>query len=92
MAALHKSDCQSGDWQNAEENTSTVIVPSAEKLGNTKRLATLRARAALAGVTLHAIESDYGKTVYIVSRWAMTRELADLDLLESWLQRVGGAA
>ena len=92
MAALHKSDCQSGDWQNAEENTSAAIVPSAEKLGNTKRLATLRARAALAGVTLHAIENDHGNTVYIVSRWAMTRELADLDLLESWLQRVGGAA
>ena len=57
-----------------------------------KRLATLRARAALAGVTLHAIDNDYGKIIYIVSKWAMTRELPDLDSLESWLRRVGGAA
>ncbi len=57
---------------------------------HTKRLATFRARAALAGVTLHALDNDYGKTVYIVSRWAMTRELADLDAVENWLDRVTG--
>ncbi len=57
---------------------------------HTKRLATLRARAALAGVTLHVIENDHGKTVYIVSRWAMTRELADLDAVEGWLASVTG--
>jgi hypothetical protein len=55
-----------------------------------KRLATLTARCALAGVTLHAIEDDHGKTVYIVSRWALTRELPDLNAVESWVNQLTG--
>ena len=55
-----------------------------------KRLATLQARAALAGVVVNAMENDHGSKVFIVSKWAMTRELPDIDSLESWLQRVGG--
>lgn len=93
MSAPHKSECQSGDWQDADKRINTTIVAPAEFLSNpTKRLATLRALAALAGVTLHALDNDYGKTVYIISRWAMTRELADLDAVENWLDRVTGGA
>lgn len=57
-----------------------------------KREATARARAALAGVTMARIENDAGRMVYIVSRWAMTRELEDLDAVEAWLDRVAGSA
>jgi len=56
-----------------------------------KQFSTQRARAALAGVTLHELDNDHGETVYIVSRWAMTRELADLGAVEAWLDRVTGA-
>jgi hypothetical protein len=53
-----------------------------------KLLATLRARAALAGVTLYAIDDDRGKPVFIVSRWELTRQLDSLDAVEAWLNLV----
>ncbi|MDZ4145691.1 MAG: hypothetical protein U1D29_14345 [Burkholderiales bacterium] len=56
-----------------------------------KRLATLRARAAMAGVQLHVYDDeDTGQTVYLVSRWALTRDLASLDAVETWLTQVTG--
>ena len=55
-----------------------------------KRLATLCARAALAGVTLHHIEGDFVPSVFVVSRWALTREFTDLDAVERWLDLVTG--
>lgn len=81
-----KSECQLAGWQNANLKTHTEFTPIQ------KKLATLRARAALAGVSLHTIENDHGETVYIVSKWNLTRELADLDALETWLNRVTGGA
>ena len=55
-----------------------------------KQFATLQARCALAEVTLQQLENDHGNTVFIVSRWALTRELQDLDAVASWLDRVTG--
>lgn len=55
-----------------------------------KLFATLQARCALAEVTLHQLENDHGDVVYIVSRWALTRELTGLDAVASWLDRVVG--
>lgn len=57
---------------------------------DSKRLATLTARAALAGVVVHAIESDFGGAEFIVSKWALTKSLCSLDALEVWLDRVAG--
>ena len=54
-----------------------------------KRLATLRARCALAGVTLHAFEGDFGPA-YVVTRWHLTRELSNLDDVEKWVDLVTG--
>jgi hypothetical protein len=60
--------------------TPTVTAHLAtESIARAKRLSTITARCALVGITLSPIEDDHGKTVYIVSRWALTRELADLD-------------
>ena len=44
----------------------------------------------MAGVTLNAIDDDHEETVYIISRWAMTRELYDLDAVAAYLDRVTG--
>lgn len=55
-----------------------------------KRFATARARAALIGAVLHCIEDDHGQDVYIVTKWALTRELRDLDSVEAWLDRIEG--
>ena len=55
-----------------------------------KLFATVQARCALAEVTLHQLENDHGRMVFIVSRWALTRELANLDAVASWLDRVTG--
>jgi hypothetical protein len=59
-------------------------------LDTSKRLAILRARAALAGVTLYATTDDHGQPCYIVSRWNLTRQLDDLDAAEQWLEKVSG--
>lgn len=84
----YKSECPGGTGQNAEQNTNAVIVAPAEILS--KQYETLRARCALAGITLHQIETDYGKRAFIVSRWALTRELADLEAVGAWLEKVSG--
>ena len=55
-----------------------------------KQLATLRARAALAGIAMNAIEDDYGSIVFIVSRWAMTRRFETIKDVDDWLDSVTG--
>ena len=55
-----------------------------------KQLATLRARAALAGIAMNAIEDDSGSIVYIVSRWEMTRQIDNLEAVADWLDSVTG--
>lgn len=55
-----------------------------------KLFATLQARCALAEISLHKLENDHGQVVYIVSRWALTLELADLAAVVCWLDRVTG--
>lgn len=57
-----------------------------------KRLCTLNAQAALAGVTLHKLDGDFGVPIYVASRWAMTKQLESLDEVEAWLARVTGKA
>jgi hypothetical protein len=55
-----------------------------------KRLSTLIARAALVGVIVHRIESDFGGEEFIASRWALCKSFSSLDALEAWLNRVTG--
>ena len=87
-SAPKKSESQSPDWQSANLKTDTASLTTAENLG--KQYATLQARCALAGVTLYSLENDHGNTVYIVSRWALTRELTDLNAVSAWLDKVTG--
>lgn len=55
-----------------------------------KRFSTLQARAALGGVTLFAIDGDHGQSIFIASRWALTRPFDSLDDVAIWLDRVIG--
>lgn len=74
--------------QPRQDHTKTEALIVAPRCDTGKQYATLRARCALAGVVLHQIENDFGKTVYIVSRWALTRELSDLESVAAWLDCV----
>lgn len=89
MTAPHKSECPVAAGQNAGGSTENVVIvaPAAD---SGKRLATLRARAALAGVVLHAIVGDDGRPLYVLTRWHLTRELRTLDEVEAWLAQVTG--
>lgn len=55
-----------------------------------KKVATLKARCALAGVVLIESTDDRDRPVYIVSRWAMCKQLDSLGAVEQWLERVTG--
>lgn len=87
MTAAHKSECPAATGQNAEKSTNTR-----EFTPDQKRIASLRARAALAGVVMHGIEGDFGDIIFIFSRWAMTRQLDSIEAAERWLDGVTGAA
>lgn len=55
-----------------------------------KRLATAKARAAMAGVELHAIEDDGGRPLFVCIKWALTASFNDLAEVERWLDRIEG--
>ena len=50
------------------------------------------AQAALEGITLHRIDGDFGRPVYIATRWAMTKQFDGLGEVEIWLDEVVGGA
>lgn len=54
-----------------------------------KEESTLIALAALAGFAVVQSEDDHGQRVYIVSRWAMARQLDSLAHLRAFLAQVG---
>ena len=54
-----------------------------------KRFNTLRARLALAGWVLNSIAVEDGPVTYLASRWGMTRDLASLDAVAMFADRVG---
>ncbi|MDR7331993.1 hypothetical protein [Roseateles asaccharophilus] len=57
---------------------------------DSKMLATLTARCALLGATLHALPDDGGRAEFIVSRWALTKGFSTLAEVEAWLARFEG--
>ena len=85
-AATHKSESPGATGPNATKQNSP-----ADFTADQKRLATLRAKAALSGHILHAIEGDNGRTLYIFSKWAQVRQLESIERAEMWLSHVTGA-
>ena len=54
-----------------------------------KAIATLRARASLAGFTLCMMTETDGQCFYMLSRWGMSCSLADLGAVAVFLRQVG---
>jgi hypothetical protein len=54
-------------------------------ISDPKAFSTLQARAALAGITLSVVPNDGGRIVFIVTRWALTREFSHLRDVIAWL-------
>jgi hypothetical protein len=59
-------------------------------MSTAKQFETLRAEAALAGVTLVASTDDRDLPIYIASRWALTRTFLTLAEVAHWLAMVTG--
>jgi hypothetical protein len=55
-----------------------------------KLYATLQAKAALLGVSLIRSEDERGHEVFIVSKWAMCRQLSNSDEVALLLNRMAG--
>ena len=67
--------------------TAAAAAPAISPDG--KALATLRARAALAGFTLGTMTETDGHSFYMLSRWGMSRTLPDLAAVAVFLRQVG---
>lgn len=67
----------------ATSEVDTVIVAPTTPDG--KRLATLRAKAALHGIVIHQL-ADGG---FLVCRWGMAKDVPDLDALSRFLHTMG---
>jgi hypothetical protein len=67
-------------------------VAEATQAESDKAFATLRARLALAGWSLLRTSSEDGPAVFFACRWNMPRELASLEAVAEFADRVGAPA
>ena len=69
--------------------TTTMVAPTCTALESEKRLATLRAQAALAGAELVAIEGDDGGMEILLTHGAATLRFHDLQAARArvWLAK-----
>lgn len=82
----HKSEWPAGTGQSAKQTTQ-----HRDSRPDQQRIANIRARAGMANVQFHVFDDECtGQTVFMVSRWAMTRQLESLDAAEKWLNLVCG--
>jgi hypothetical protein len=51
-----------------------------------QRIAAARARVERLGGALHVVSGD--RPAFLVSRWCLTKKLADVDAVERWLAQV----
>lgn len=54
-----------------------------------KRIATLRARCAIAGYELMTVNTGSGTSTFAVIRWGRSLDLLDANAVERWLDRIG---
>jgi hypothetical protein len=57
---------------------------------SSKQFETLRARAALAGISLIESRDERGAPEYVASRWALTKAFASLAGVAAWLDLAAG--
>lgn len=72
------------------EDGSYGVEPHRDFPADAKRLANLRARAALQGVELHVTTDDRGMPLYCGVKWAMCKHMHSLDDVAEWVQRIDG--
>lgn len=56
------------------------------------RLATLKARAARASITVHEFRDAQGRVEFVATRWAYSLGFQTLDQLQAWLDQIGAPA
>lgn len=75
--------------QYIEDATAVgASVPAADTLPDAKAVATLQARAALAGFELVQLADS----TFLVSRWGMAKHLPDGSAVQAFLRQVGAPA
>ena len=91
-AAARKSDearTTVAQWPGQMEQESGHLdsAARAERDQRDKAIATARARAALAGFTMHLLPADGGGVVFLLTKWHLTRELPDLAAVSAFLDQ-----
>lgn len=71
-------------------SAAPIADPSADT--DDKTFATLRARLAMRGWSLSRTSAADGPVVYFAARWNMPRELASLEAVAEFADRVGAPA
>ena len=54
-----------------------------------KLIATVKARAALAGFELHVVAGPAGRAAFVLARWGWSATLPDVSTVEAVLDRAG---
>jgi len=91
----HQRVKQSFPWMPAQSAESSIsvkpgkrhIAPTSNGLNLGKRIATMQARCALAGVTLEVSADDLDRRNFVVSVGALTRMFASLNTVGVWLDQ-----
>ncbi len=73
---------------NRPDSPPTLAIDQAGAT-DTKRFATLRARLALKGWALSRTDAGDGPVTFYATRWNMARDLASLDAVAEFADRVG---
>lgn len=76
--------------ENAAEKAADNAIDQAKGTTTEKVFATLRARAAMAGVELYAAQDTDGTPVYVGTKWAESTSFANLAEVVAWLDRIDG--
>lgn len=73
--------------------TAEILRQGATRMGALtevgQHLTALQAHCAVDGIELHAIKDGCGRTIHIVTKGSMTRELCGLEAVAQWLGRQG---
>ena len=85
-------EAQAGDTAQGFEDQDDEQGDSAARTNRDQRdkaIATARARAALSGFTMHVVANDFGRAVFVLTKWNLTRELPDLGAVAAFLDQAG---
>lgn len=84
MAAPESDNARGQAGVIEAQETADAAMVRAQVDAVDKRVATLKARAALAGYQLHVVADGF-----MVARWGLTHTLPTADEAERWLDRAG---